>query len=75
VLSLTSHSSSTLRTGDSASNYCQCIDDDALVESLMCGSFFELDTECCGLICDRSLTWSISLHLTCDICHSLYMVQ
>lgn len=69
VLSLTSHSSSALRTGDSAPNYYQCIDNDVLVESLMCGSFFELDTEYYGLICDRSLTWSISL------CHSLYMVQ
>jgi hypothetical protein len=48
VLSLSSHSSSVLRTRHSASNYCQCTEDDALVKCLTCGLFFELDTECPG---------------------------
>lgn len=48
LLSLSFHSSSVLRTSNSASNYCQCIDDDALVECLTYGSFFELNIDCLG---------------------------
>jgi hypothetical protein len=48
VLSMSFHSSSTLSIGDKASNYCQCSDDEALVECLTCGSWFDINTYCPG---------------------------
>jgi hypothetical protein len=42
-LSMSSHLSSAHWNGDDAINYCQCTEDDVLVQCLSCGSWFELD--------------------------------
>jgi hypothetical protein len=46
ALSISSHSSSALRSVDSESNYYECSDndDDLLVECFTCGSMFDLET-------------------------------
>jgi hypothetical protein len=46
ILSISSDSDSTLGLADSASNYPQNTDDDALVVCPTCGSFYEGDTQC-----------------------------
>jgi hypothetical protein len=45
-LSMSLHSSSAMRIADNVSNYCQCSDDEALVECLTCSPFFDFDTYC-----------------------------
>jgi hypothetical protein len=48
ILSMSSHSSSTVRIADSVSNYYQCNNDEAIVECLTCGSYFTINMYCPG---------------------------